>query len=74
MIKKDRTNPVEDDLSKPGVVGYRIDGSFGRAILAGLQRKSHVYAGSVPAEVVASRRVKNRAARAARRVHRLAAG
>lgn len=41
--------------------------SFATAVLVGLQGKSHVYGGTVPKVEVAARRVKNRAARRARR-------
>ena len=43
----------------------------GLAILLGLNNTGrHIYAGTVPAAVVSQRRVKNRAARRARRVNR----
>lgn len=49
-----------------------VDGPsrYSRLILAGLQRASHVYAGTVPAHVTARRRAKNRVARASRRTNR----
>lgn len=50
---------------------FREPTSYERAVLVGLQRREkHVYAGTVPAGVVAERRAKNRAARAARRLNR----
>lgn len=42
---------------------------FAVAILGGLQGR-HIYAGTVPAKVIARRRAANKAARAARRAHR----
>lgn len=43
----------------------------GQAILIGLQdRKKHVYAGTVPYAITQRRRVKNRTARASRRINR----
>ena len=46
-----------------------IETPYARAILFGLQRK-HVYQGTVPDDVIARRRVKNRAARKARKAQR----
>lgn len=40
---------------------------LGTAVFLGLQSQRHIYAGTVPAEVIAERRAKNRAARRARR-------
>lgn len=49
--------------------------SFQLAILNGLQlkRRGEVYQGTVPAHVVAGRRLKNRMARVSRRVNRAGA-
>lgn len=47
----------------------RYDTRWARAILLGLQRK-HVYMGTVPDDEIARRRVKNRAARKARKTSR----
>lgn len=41
-----------------------------RGILYGLQRQAHVYAGTVPVGEIRNRRIKNRAARKARRLNR----
>lgn len=44
--------------------------SYQLAILLGLQNTPHIYAGSVPAHVKASRRARNRQARISRRINR----
>ena len=49
------------------------EGAPGLAVLVGMNRLSHVYAGTVPAATVARRRKANKAARAARRVTRRSA-
>jgi hypothetical protein len=43
---------------------------YEKLILAGLQRKPHIYQGTVPYQVVLARRAKNKAARQSRRVNR----
>lgn len=55
-----------------GLSGGAEPGKFAQAILLGLQHKP-VCGGTVDPVVVAKRRAKNRAARRARRVNRLAA-
>jgi hypothetical protein len=42
----------------------------GNPILAALQAKENIYAGTVPAATVAKRRARNKRARAARRINR----
>lgn len=54
-----------------GLTGGAEPGGFARAVLLGLQHKP-VYQGTVDPAVVAGRRAKNRAARRARRINRLA--
>ena len=49
---------------------YRPPTDFERSILAGLQAK-HVYMGTVPDDVVADRRRRNRGARRSRRINRI---
>ncbi|WP_192379555.1 hypothetical protein [Rhodococcus rhodochrous] len=45
--------------------------AYHRRILSALQRpKMHVYGGTVPEEVVAARRARNKRARVARRINR----
>lgn len=45
--------------------------AYHRRILSALQRpKMHVYGGTVPEDVVAARRARNKRARAARRINR----
>jgi hypothetical protein len=46
--------------------------SYNLATLAGLQRKPHIYGGTVAAHVKAANRKANRAARKARRLNRKA--
>lgn len=46
------------------------DTSFARSILGGLQSHQHIYGGTVPPEVVARRRAKNKQARKSRRQNR----
>jgi hypothetical protein len=54
--------------------GPREVNRFQREILFGLKRTNrHVYEGTAPANEVAKRRAKNKAARKARRANRLAA-
>ncbi len=62
--------PVGPQSAPAAPSGY-LQG-FAQAILAGLSadRSKHVYGGTVPADVIAARRTKNRAARAARRITR----
>lgn len=48
---------------------YREPTEFEKAVLHGLQFK-HVYQGTVPEEVVADRRRRNRMARKSRRINR----
>lgn len=45
---------------------------YSRAILGGLQNSKHVYAGTVPPNVIARRRAANKVARASRRANRQA--
>lgn len=45
------------------------DNPFARTVLGALQGK-HIYGGTVPAETVANRRAKNKAARRSRRINR----
>lgn len=52
--------------SEPGEEWIGLD-RYLQSVMLGLQAAPHIYAGSVPAEVVAKRRAKNRAARHARR-------
>lgn len=49
---------------------YRPPTEFERAVLNGLQSK-HVYMGTVPDDVVADRRRRNRVARRSRRINRI---
>jgi hypothetical protein len=44
--------------------------NYGNMILAGLQRKAHIYQGTVDAGVVQKRRADNRVARRSRRINR----
>lgn len=67
----DETSPAAspgtpDELE--AVVGEGLGGvsEAAKAVLFGLQSQSHLYAGTVPDEVVRARRAKNRAARRAR--------
>lgn len=50
----------------------REPSEYERAILAGLQRQTHVYQGNVDPVTIAERRARNKAARIARRVNRRA--
>lgn len=43
---------------------------YAAAILVGLQRGHHIYAGTVPEDTIARRRARNKAARIARRNNR----
>jgi hypothetical protein len=61
-------NPNPDPDETPDVAE---DSPYQKAILRGIQRPGmHVYAGTVPAKVVASRRAQNKVARASRRGNR----
>lgn len=46
---------------------------YAQAVFVGLQQQSHIYAGTVPPEVVADRRRRNKVARRSRRINRRAA-
>ncbi|MFJ8815460.1 hypothetical protein [Amycolatopsis thermoflava] len=59
---------VTPDAPKPSAPS---PSAFAIAVLLGLQSQRHVYGGTVPAETVARRRAKNRAARRSRRINRL---
>lgn len=63
----DATETVEHVVQR--VESYRSPAPFQFAVLRGLQGK-HVYAGTVPAAVVARRRAANAAARRSRRANR----
>lgn len=64
----------DQDRAKAVAAGGLSDGqnptSSAKGLLLGLQRHGHIYAGTVPPEVVAKRRRKNRQAKLSRLVNR----
>lgn len=60
-----------DQVIKPGgLSGAAEPTDYARAVLVGLQSQAHIYAGTVPPEVIAERRRRNRQARKSRRINR----
>lgn len=69
------TDEERDQVTRPG--GFNPDAveptDYARSVFQGLQLQSHIYGGTVPPEVVADRRRRNRVARRSRRINRQAA-
>ena len=65
--------PTATSTPAPIYTDPNAPASYSLAILGGLQEQRHIYGGTVPFEVVADRRRKNRAARKSRRINRRSA-